>query len=126
MDRRWVIGLLLVSLCLLPGCCSTGCPGSDIPVSLEPLYNFTHFYGRCALQYPYSCPPCPYACGCGEYHYPGTLRDLPASAAPLEKRLPTPEDAPPEDAPPEDGTLKDGPSEDGTLKDGPSETKDVD
>lgn len=61
MDMRhfgWV--LLGLGMNSLAGCC-TVCPAHNVPVSLEPLYNFVTYYdAHCAWHYPYSCPPCPY------------------------------------------------------------------
>jgi hypothetical protein len=92
MGRHISGGLLLLVLSAWTGCCST-CPAHRVPVSLEPLYNFSRYYSvRCAWHYPFSCPPCPYP-------GPGTVGWSLQDAAPREHKaepeplLPAPADS---------------------------------
>ncbi len=90
MRRCLATLLLIVGLLPLAGCCTT-CPGADVPVSLESLYNFNHYFGHCAFHYPYSCPPCPYDCGCGVFAYPVSEHEV--QPVPKLEPAPVPEPA---------------------------------
>jgi hypothetical protein len=87
-----LLAALLAAAVLLPGggCCSV-CPGHDVPVSLEGLYNFVNYFDKSYAYFPHSCPPCPY------YGYgPGTVtvhhsyQNVPQPSA-----VPQPADMPP-------------------------------
>jgi hypothetical protein len=57
-----LLAAVAFSLLLLAGgagCCTT-CPGRDVPVSLEGLYNYTTYFDASYKRFPHSTPPCPY------------------------------------------------------------------